>query len=386
MKILINLFLASLCFSMLQAESSGEETLPAKTSQVELKIGEQTWRFNVSGQINMGILALDDGENSSQHGQNILFVTNDSSPSNIHFNAYNEYTSDLILGANVEYECQANSSLFVSQDDPSYYDPHLSEKILEFYFNSTKYGKISFGRGPSSCYGASEMDYSGTELVSTSGSYHTSGGLKFRDENNSKEFSDTRINSAFYNFNCGYNYIRLRYDAPLFYGYEASASFIEGSRWDLGLHKDFDPVLGVKSKASLAHAHSRSITSTPFHQFTGSIAFLHEETGLNLSLSGGTRNINDAPNTPHYYYTKLGLLQKHFQCGSTAISIDHYHGKEFNSKKSHSRANTLGIVQKVDNMNADFYFNTSLHKFNDQTDVKYNNILSAIIGARIYFP
>ena len=134
----------------------------------------------------------------------------------------------------------------------------------------------------------------------------------------------------------------VRYDTPEFAGFIASASWGEDDIWDVGLKWEGEGG-GFKGAASIAYT---QISDAPgefadLDQSTlvGSVAVLHEPTGLNALVSAGRRafdqsvlDADGATRTPEdakFIYTKLGWLAKLNGLGTTAFYGEYGWFKDF---------------------------------------------------------
>jgi len=137
----------------------------------------------------------------------------------------------LKIGTNIEHEYQINSTYNISQDNPTE-NTSFVKRILEAYFESQKYGKISMGHGSTASAGSSEIDYSGTTIVSCSASSFTNKGLKFRDRNDAYNLTDVQIKNVFDNLDDLSRRMRLRYDTPKSSQKKIRLCFYRSSKYD----------------------------------------------------------------------------------------------------------------------------------------------------------
>jgi hypothetical protein len=80
-----------------------------------------------------------------------------------------------------------------------------------------------------------------------------------------------------------------------------------------------------------------------------SLAFLHSS-GLNLTTTHGKSNADD-----HYYYIKMGYLQKYFSMGATAFSVEYYNNGDWITSGSESKSVGVSLVQYVSDLDLQIY-------------------------------
>ena len=73
-------------------------------------------------------------------------------------------------------------------------DVDLNERKIEFYVNHKRFGRLWLGQGDTASNGTSEVDLSGTTVVTYSSIEDMAGGFNFRDDNDNVI---TSIGSAF---------------------------------------------------------------------------------------------------------------------------------------------------------------------------------------------
>jgi hypothetical protein len=246
--------------------------------------------------------------------------------------------------------------------------------------DSKRLGKVSLGRGFTASYGIASSDLSGTMVITTSTISDLAGGMLFRQESDD-ELTDLRINGSFNDFNGLARKNRLRYDSPKFYGAHIAASAISDKRHDAGLYWGAKGY-GFKSVAAAGFADLNQDDTDL--QYTGSVSVLHEDTGLNLSLSAGTQERDDQSDATNVF-TKLGWLTRFSPIGTTAFSIDYTKTGNYPTDDDEGESYALAVVQQVEEYGTELYAlyrNYSLDR-DVEPDVQDMDVFS--LGAMVKF-
>ena len=182
------------------------------------------------GQVNRGILYVDDGENSE-----LMHVDNDNSSTRIGLSGSAKLNDDFSVGTKIEVQFESNSTVAVNQNNASGVGPNnFTERHLDLFFKSKTFGKLSLGQGDTASNGSSEVDLSGTSVAGYSAVGGLAGGMLFFDQNPGA-LSNVRSGRAFSNMDGLSRRDRIRYDTPAFAGFTLSGSVVEGERQDLAL-------------------------------------------------------------------------------------------------------------------------------------------------------
>jgi hypothetical protein len=304
--------------------------------------------FRVSGQINVGVLHYDDGQEDFTN-----FVSNDNSSSRIRFQWLSPPDDAWRFEATLEAEYQALASNVVSQtnEDPNWDFPATNIRKAEIVFINENFGKLWLGQGSMASDGTAEVDNSGTDVIAYSSLSDTAGGYFFRNSGNG--LSDVTVGSAFSNFDGLGRKVRVRYDTPSFHGFGLRTSYGEDAFAD----KDF-PLYDVAAwysgdfdqidlDAALGYAWNEE---TDIETLSGSISGLHKPTGISLTLAAA-REFNDDGIEGRYGYVKLGYQREFFDIGKTFFSVDYYFGSDIAASGSDSNSIGLAAVQNIDDYN-----------------------------------
>ncbi|MBW4707119.1 porin [Roseobacter sp. YSTF-M11] len=333
--------------------------------------------FNFYGQLNFGLWSVDDGTQSES------FIT-DNDNSNTRVGAI--WESGLANGGKLKFHFETalglRGSSSVTLDDTGLdFDWRRTElRKVEVVYTTPGIGAFSFGQGSTATDGFSEADFSGTSVIAYSAIGDLAGNIAFRPQGGAPSAVD--IGDAFSNFD-GARRFRVRYDSPDFSGFGVSVSageevLREGDDrefYDLGLKyaRDFGD---IKMDARLGYSWIDSDEELAI----GSLAMLHEPTGLNAAISTGRQQEGD----DDFIYVKLGYIQDWFPAGSTAVSLDLYEGNDFAITGSESSSVGLGIVQRLDRHNVEIYATYRTLSF-DSTGTNLEDIDVMALGARWKF-
>jgi hypothetical protein len=304
--------------------------------------------FRVSGQINVGVLHYDDGQEDFTN-----FVSNDNSSSRIRFQMLSPPDDAWRFEATLEAEYQALASNVISQldEEPNWDFPATNIRKAEIVFINESFGRLWLGQGSMASDGTAEVDNSGTDVVAYSSLSDTAGGYFFR--NSGDGLSDVTVGSAFSNFDGLGRKLRVRYDTPTFHGFGLRTSYGEDAFAD----KDF-PLYDIAAvyagdfdeidlDAALGYAWNEE---TDIETLSGSISGLHKPTGISLTLAAA-REFNDGGIEGRYGYVKLGYQREFFDIGKTFFSVDYYFGNDIAADGSESNSIGLAAVQNIDDYN-----------------------------------
>ncbi|MFD2740448.1 porin [Sulfitobacter aestuarii] len=333
--------------------------------------------FEFYGQLNFGIFHTDDGvENDTYLGDN------DNSNSRIGL----IWETDLANGAGLKFHFESalgftgSSAMSPSDNDLDLDWRRTDLRKFEVVYTTPSIGAISFGQGSTATDGITEQDFSGTDVIAYSGLSDLAESVAFNTEAGSA--TGVTVGSAFSNLD-GARRFRLRYDSPDFNGFGFSVSGGEEvlrrgddrEFYDLGLRYGND--YGVnKVAAGLGY----SWVSGGGEVLSGSLAMLHEPSGINAAFAVGEQQDGDAA----YAYVKLGLIRSFNSLGSTAFSVDYYEGDDFALAGSDSSSVGLAVVQRIDRYNTEIYAAYRRYSY-DAPALDTQDIDVAVLGARWKF-
>jgi hypothetical protein len=297
----------------------------AELEATSARKGNRKVSLTVAGQVSQALLLWDDGKE-----RNAYVVGNKNDQSKFSFQGEAEISKDLKSGYVITIRLRDTLSDEVSQDDD---DPGTGFVIWESYWfvESERLGRFSLGQAPRVSDTAPENDLSEAALAAYAGVQDLGGGFFLRRTDGA--LAAITWGDLYNHFN-GDTANLVRYDTPALAGLVLSASYGEDDIWDVGAKYE-------KKEGALQIAASIAYTKVtdengldgsgdlPNSTVVGSVAVLHEPSGLNALVAAGNRSFDaavvdadDALRTPadaRYIYTKLGWLAKLNALGPTAF-------------------------------------------------------------------
>jgi hypothetical protein len=349
------------------------EKLPSLQSVV--KPGSDKVDVQLYGQVNRGVMYADDGNDSD-----FYFVDNDNSSTRLGINAKTKTGGDLEFGAWFEVQFESNSSSVVSQTNNSAGPDNFTQRHLDFFLESKRFGKLSIGQGNTASNETSEVDLSGTSLIGYSSVEDVAGGLFFFN-NTTRSLSGTTVGNVFDNMDGLSRKDRLRYDTPEFFGFALAGSAVENNAADMALRYN-RKVSGYKLSGAIAYADPGSLTVD--NQLNGSVSILLDA-GFNATLAAGKQFMRaSGRDDATFYYTKLGYLKKYFDIGPTAVSFDYAINNDVAQNGDEADAFGLQFVQNLTDWRTELYLGYR-HFSLDRTGNDFENINAFLGGGRIKF-
>jgi len=300
------------------------------------------------GQINLGILTVDNGAFDET-----ALTDNDNSNSRVGLILRQDLANDAELRFHFESALGLTGSSAINGADNGFDFEYRRTELRKFevIYETADYGTFSFGQGSTSSDDKAEADFSGTTVAAYSNLSDLAGSQEFQLATGGGSGID--VGDTFSNFD-GARRFRIRYDTPSFSGFTFTASAGEevlrsgddNDYYDFGAKYDQD-YGDMRVAARLGY----SIRDSDEELLLGSLAVLHEPTGLNAAFSSGRQDEGDAS----YYYIKAGIKQEWFAIGETRLSIDYYDGSDFEVIGSESSSVGVAVVQKVDSANLEIY-------------------------------
>ena len=363
----------------LTTASSGKETrLP------EFKVGNERQYLRFSGHINKGVLVHDDGNVPLDY----WFVDNGNAPTQARIETYSEIGDHMAFGGTFEGQWNPYSTTRVNQTNRGDYDwgatrLRKAEGWIGDNKNTNRYGRFWFGQGSMATDLTTQVDLSGTSVVSYSGIGDLAGGQLFRlAETNA--LSTVSISDAYVNLDRIGRELRVRYDTPTITGFQFSTSYgtvvvptpSGKPTWDAALRYAREHG-GTKFAAALGFSHSGDL---PWAADGSASVLLPSNVNFSVAFSFG----DPGNGSKRVIYGKVGYIAHLIEAGSTAFSIDAYHGHNFTSAGSRSTAVGVQVVQNLDAWKTELYLGVNGYRFSEVT-TKYKDALSILAGARIKF-
>ena len=160
-----------------------------------------------------------------------------------------------------------------------------------------------------------------------------------------------------------------------------AGSAISDQRYDAALYWGGQ---GYGFKAAGAAAFADPNRDNTDFQYDGSFSLLHEDTGLNLTLSAGLLerdNQGDARNL----YAKAGWLTRFFSFGETAFGVDYTRSLNLPTGRDDGYSVGAAVVQNFEAYGTEIYLLYRLHSLDRDVAPSVQDISVGSIGARVKF-
>jgi len=347
---------------------------PPPAEKVVTSGGGERMKLSINGFVNRMVSMIDDGKSTEAY-----FVDNDNSESRVNFVGTAKATDDLTLGARIELAIAPNKSGNINQNSQEV-DNIFTQRWTEASLLSKRFGKLSLGKGNVAAYGTTAVDLSRTTVIAYSGLADTAGGMFFR-QSSDDALTNVRIGDAFNNFDGLTRKNRVRYDTPTFYGFHLAGSAFSDQRYDGAL---FWGAQGYGFKAAAGAGLTDPDENDTGLRYGGSFSILHEDTGLNLTLSSGKLE-RDNQNDPYNLYGKIGWLKNLFPVGWTAFSVDYTRSMNLPTDNDDGYSVGLAAVQSFEKFGTELYALYRLHSLDRDIEPDVHDINLLSIGARVKF-
>jgi hypothetical protein len=331
-------------------------------------------KLSISGWVNRAVNIVDDGKDTDAY-----FVDNDNAESRVDLAGIGKINDDLTLGSRIQLTIAPDKAGDVNQNDKEPGDV-FDQRITEFYLDSKRFGKLSLGKGFTASYGTASRDLSRTTVISYVTVADTAGGMLFR-QSNDDTLTDLDIAHAFQSFDGLNRRSRVRYDTPTYHGFQLSTSLLTEQRYDAALWWGGQGY-GFKAIGAAAVADPK-LDDTDL-QYDGSFSLLHEETGLNLTLSAGLQEHDQQDNAGNYY-GKIGWLTKFFSFGETAFAVDYNKTRNQPTGDDEGYSTGLAAVQSFEKYGSELYFLYRKYSLDRDVEPDVHDIDVISTGARVKF-
>jgi hypothetical protein len=406
------------------------------TPAAPLTSGGNKVMLSLSGQVNRALLWGDDGVAS-----NLRQVDNNNSSTRFRIVGEARPLAETVAGMNLEAEFRPNSSATqtLTQNLPQPASAvTFTVRQAEIYGANPNYGGLRLGFGSTASYLTAEVDISSTAVASYEIVGDYDGGFAFRQRaaalvpggvkgalvlSPANAFGPA-VGSVFASFDGLGRDVRLRYDSPLWEGFQFATSVLDGGAFDFAgrfarEYEDFR----IASALGLVFANSRNhsqpgaygyagvpagaggislggtnaapnsptvadTSASNSKQIDGSLSILLKS-GLNLTVAGGIRDPKyhdptGATLSPDLIYIKLGYQQKFVPVGLTAFSVDYAQNDNVIYAKDHARAYGIQAVQNIDEFGLELYV-SGRYETLDRAFASYHPIKAMMTGGRVRF-
>jgi predicted porin len=337
-------------------------------------------KLSIEGQVNRALLAYDDGNK-----QDVRHVDNDASSTRLGFKGSVQASDDLKLGANVEVQFESNSTTDVNQaDNTAGGTNNFTERKLEIYASSKRFGTVTMGQGSTASDGMAEADLSGTDLVGSSAVENSAAGLSFATTGTGAITGNPTVANAFTNLDGLSRDDRLRYDTPNFRGVVLSTSVVDGGEWDIAATYSAS-YASFEVDSKIGFANQSGTRTFPEKIFGGSLSVLHKS-GVNLTGAAGSGDDSDSTrDAQNFWYGKLGYSADGvFRFGSTHLSVDYGQYNDFAANNDEASTYGLQFVQTISEWGTDLYAGYRRYDL-DRRGSSFDAIDTLLAGARVKF-
>ena len=342
---------------------------------------------------------------------------------------------------NLETEIRPNSSASVTltQDLPqSASTTTFTIRQAEVYGGNPRYGEVRLGFGSTASYLTAENDLSGTAVASNVQVPDFNGGFAFRQKgsamvpggaNGAFELSAAgsygpAVGSVFNYFDGLGRDDRIRFDSPVWQGFQFATSIVDGDAFDVAgrFARDYGigrMVASVGAAFATGRDHTQpgaygyagvpagaggislggtnsapgsptvaNVSANGSNQFDGSVSILFND-GFSLTFAGGVRDPQYRDPTgrslsPDLIYAKLGYQRKIFEFGKTAFAVNFAQNDDLIFAGDRARAYGVAVVQEVDRFATDLYV-SGRYETLDRDFASYDPIIALMTGARVTF-
>jgi predicted porin len=347
---------------------------PVKPEKKVVTSSEERIKLSISGMVNRAVNVIDDGKDTDAY-----FVDNDNSESRVKFAGTAKVNDDLTLGGTIELTIAPDKAGDVNQNDKEPGDV-FDQRITEVTLLSKRFGKLSLGKGHTASYGTASRDLSRTDVISYVTVSDTAGGMLFRQKGDDT-LTSLPINVAFQSYDGLNRRSRIRYDTPTFYGFQLSTSLLTDQRYDAALWWGGQGY-GFKAIGAASVADPK-LDDTDL-QYGGSFSLLHEETGLNFTLSAALLERNHQDDGGNLF-GKVGWLTKFFSFGETAFSVDYTKTRNQPTEDDEGYSFGLAAVQFFEDYGTEVFFLYRLYSLDRDIEPDVHDISVVSMGARVKF-
>jgi hypothetical protein len=353
------------------AEVKATESAPADKVVTS---GEDRVKLSISGMVNRAVNVVDDGKDTDAY-----FVDNDNAESRVTFTGTAKVDDDLTLGSVIELTIAPDKAGDVNQNDKEPGDV-FEQRKAEVFLDSKRFGKLSLGKGFTATYGIASRDLSKTTVISYVTVADTAGGMLFRQKGDDT-LTNLQVNQAFQSYDGLNRRSRVRYDTPTYSGFQLSTSLLTDQKYDVALWWGGQGY-GFKAIGAAGVADPK-LDDTDL-QYAGSFSLLHEETGLNLTLSTGLLK-RDKQDDGENYYAKIGWIADLFSVGETAFAIDYGQTESQPTEDDEGYTAGLAAVQFFEKYGTEVYFLYRKYSLDRDVEPEVHDIDVVSIGTRVKF-
>lgn len=373
---------------------------PAGRQTGILGTGNDRVRLTFSGQINRAINFVDDGNDTDAY-----FVDNENASTRFRFLGETSAMNDWQAVSLFEFEYLSNRSLTVSQEEENVAE-RISRRLLDVGLSNNSFGSVFLGHGWMASDGTSETDISGVTTPSWPSVHFGFGGMLFTDDDglidsNPDPAATTRVSvfSVMDSLDGLSRKDRIRYNSPVFAGFQASGSIAADEQYDVALRwTGSSDWARVAAAASYWADDSDNVSGGGFDGMSASASMLLTSpgdwwNGVSLTGSIATQDFDNRPNNPLYWYGKLAYATNIWDIGRTGFAVNYGSYDEFSPvdgagnitvPDSDGQIVGVGFSQNLDQLGTELYI--GLHQATlDAPNLDANDLIILQTGAMVRF-
>jgi hypothetical protein len=391
--------------------------LPEGRTTGILATGNDTVRLSFSGQINRALNVVDDGQSTD-----LYQVDNENASSRFRFLGETSPYNDTVALTAFEFEWPVNGTLDVSQLEETVSDSlnrSFNLRLLEVGFSNNRLGSAFIGQGWMASDGTAEIDISGITTPFWSGQTFAFGGMLLTAEDGpgvvdgfvarravpepGDYATDAEYQTALADFSSNpSNFVnvfqtgnaldglsravRVRYNTPVYAGFQLSASAATEDRYDVALR-----YAGETEWARIAAAASywTQDNDDGYDGYTGSASIFLKGgeawyDGLSFTLSAATQDFDSRSNSPTTYFGKVGYVADLWNIGRTGFALGYGNYDDFRVEGESVDMWGLGISQNIDPLGTEVYLGLTNYSA-DSREVDYNDMTLFQFGTMVRF-
>jgi predicted porin len=269
------------------------------------------------GQVDKSVMSYDDGRNTETN-----FVDNDFGGTRFGFKGSQSLDNGLTASVLFEVEMQSNASNGITQATVAGNSSTAVSTANTFAERHARvglggdWGAVFMGHASSAADSSAEQDLAGVSDVTGSAAFKIGGGIFFRD--NTGALTTNSIGNTVDNMDGLGRSDAIRYDSPVFNGFQVRVSTIQGGDVDGAVyyHGKVDE-FNVKGAIGYASYNSAATAAADIleSQMSGSLSVGHDS-GLAATVAYGQKSLDRKTagnDDPSYWYLKAGYAWDQFE-------------------------------------------------------------------------
>ncbi len=303
------------------------------------------FQVNINGQVHRQLTYAYDGDTAK-----VYHTDSDNSPTRLNVEAQGKVNDDLTIGGRVETSYQDNRPLRVNQNNEnSGFD--FSSRWLEVFFDSQRFGRLGVGKGFASSFYFNETDLSGTQIATLLSPGNLFGGLLFYSEE-IDDYTDINVSDVFVDLENLSIVNRLRYDSPVFHGFQLSGSQGADQRGDVALR--WKKTLGDFQFSGAGSYQVNTLQNSDWRA-DAVMSVLHQPTGISLTGGGLKAEEKESNRDQDAFAAKLGWRGNLFGFGETRLSADLVRNFDISARNEDGTSIGAFWVQNIKDWGLDVY-------------------------------